>query len=149
VSRTVVNIPAANTTNVVPLTAEQAVDGSNVILHLPTVLVGGVAQAVAASQPLPVYNPGTAATALGGTIATGGSAQFIFGGTTPTNGYSISNLHLTEVMYINDVGVGSAAGASIPISALTTFVTPTGYKPPNDVSAYAATTGHPYSARRW
>jgi hypothetical protein len=142
-------IPASTSGNTVALSAEQSVDQSLAIVHVPAALVNNVATPTSPTAPLPTYNPGKAVTAEGGTVGVGGTAQSLFGGTVPVNGYLVSNLHTTEVMYLNDAGVATTTGASVPVPPMVTFVTPSGYKPPGAVSLMAATTGHAYSARRW
>lgn len=84
------------------------------------------------------------------TIAAGGTAQFVFGGT-PGNGFEIINTHATETLYIREGAVATVAdnAANIAIPPGQAYTTPLGYKPTGDVSAIAATTGHALIARRW
>jgi hypothetical protein len=145
----VVNFNDANT-RPQPFSMQQDVAQANVPMHVPAVLVGAVAQPVGPAQPLPVYNPGNPVVGEGGTIASGSQAQLVFSGATAVNGYIISNLHVSETLYANDLGVATlGSGLSIPILPGKSFQTPAGYKPPGPVSVVAATSGHAYSARRW
>ncbi|MBF6560502.1 MAG: hypothetical protein IVW56_09445 [Candidatus Binataceae bacterium] len=118
--------------------------------HVEAALVGGVATPVSSSAPMPVINAAAAPASDGsGTITAGGSAQTLFGGAVPTNGYLVANLDLTHPLYVCDVGVATAGGASIPVAAGAIFVTPDGYHPAGAVSLYGGTTGQAFAARRW
>jgi len=84
-----------------------------------------------------------------GTLATGGSAQTLFGGIVPANGFVVQN-NSSAALWISDVGVAAAGGASIQLTANGgVFATPSGYKPAGAVSLYGATTGQLFAARRW
>jgi hypothetical protein len=123
---------------------------SNLVpVHVPAALAGSVATPVSAMAPLPVVNAaGTAASDGSGTIATGGTAQSLFGGLVPANGWLVCN-NSSGALYVSDVGAASAGGASIQIAAGATFATPSGYRPPGAVSIFGATTGQAFAARRW
>ncbi len=83
-----------------------------------------------------------------GTLATGGSAQTLFGGIVPANGFPVQN-NSSAALWISDVGVASV-GASIQLAANGgMFATPSGYKPTGAVSLFGATTGQGFAARRW
>ncbi|HEX5455684.1 MAG TPA: hypothetical protein VFX06_17985 [Stellaceae bacterium] len=129
-----------------------AVDGSGnlVPLHVPAIADGqGGAAAVGAQNPLPVVNIATAAIDGSGAVATGGSAQTLFGGIVPANGFLVQN-NSSAVLWISDVGVAAEGGASIQLTANGgSFATPSGYKPAGAVSLYGATTGQAFAARRW
>jgi len=139
----------ANTT-VQPLATVTDATGNLVPLHAPAVTSGGVAAAVAPANPLPVVNTAGAAASDGsGTLATGGSAQTLFGGIVPANGFLVQN-NSSAALWISDVGAASAGGASLQLAANGgLFVTPSGYKPAGPVSLYGATTGQAFTARRW
>ena len=82
------------------------------------------------------------------TIATGGTAQSLFSGATPTNGYEIINISQTEILYFREAGTAVVAGAtSVPIATGSAYITPRGYKPSGLVSVIAATTAHPVIGR--
>jgi len=130
-----------------------AVDGSGnlVPLHAPAASdAQGIAGAVGPQNPLPVINAaGTAASDGSGTVTAGGSAQLLFGGIVPMQGFLVQN-NSSAALWISDVGTASAGGASIQLAANGgLFMTPSGYKPAGAVSIYGATTGQAFSARRW
>ena len=110
----------------------------------------GVASPVGPQNPLPVINTAGAAASDGsGTLATGGSAQTLFGGIVPVNGFLVQN-NSSAALWISDVGAASAGGASIQLAANGgIFATPSGYKPAGAVSLFGATTGQAFAARRW
>jgi hypothetical protein len=130
-----------------------AIDGNGnlVPLHTPAATSAqGVATPVGRQNPLPVINAAGAVASDGsGTLATGGSAQALFGGIVPANGYVLQN-NSAAALWISDVGTASAGGASIQLAANGgIFATPSGYKPAGAVSLFGATTGQAFAARRW
>jgi hypothetical protein len=130
-----------------------AIDGNGnlVPLHAPAATnVQGVSTAVGPQNPLPVINTAGAVASDGsGTLATGGSAQALFGGIVPASGYVVQN-NSSAALWISDVGTASAGGASIQLAANGgIFATPSGYKPAGAVSLFGATTGQAFAARRW
>jgi hypothetical protein len=123
--------------------------GNLVPVHIPALLAAGVATPVSTVTPLPVINAASSPAIDGsGMVQTGGSAQSLFGGIIPTNGWLIAN-NSSATLYVSDVGVATPGGASIPISAGSIFATPSGYRPSGAVSLYGATTGQVYAGRRW
>ena len=140
----------ANTT-VQSLSTEVDGSGNLVPVHAPAATdAQGVSTPVGPQNPLPVINvAATAANDGSGTVATGGSAQTVFGGVVPQNGFLVQN-NSSGALWISDVGVASAGGASIQLPANGgIFATPSGYKPAGAVSLYGATTGQAFAARRW
>jgi len=140
----------ANTT-VQSLSTEVDGNGNLVPVHAPaTTDALGVSTPVGLQNPLPVMNAAGAVASDGsGTVATGGSAQTLFGGILPVNGFVVQN-NSSAALWISDVGVASAGGASIQLAANGgLFATPSGYKPAGAVSLYGATTGQAFVARRW
>jgi hypothetical protein len=130
-----------------------AVDGNGnlVPVHAPASTdAQGVATPVGPQNPLPVVNTAAASASDGsGTLATGGSAQTLFGGIVPTNGFLVQN-NSSAALWISDIGVAAAGGGSIQIAANGgIFATPSGYKPAGAVSLYGTTTGQAFAARRW
>ena len=126
-------------------------NGSLVPVHAPAVTDGqGVATTVGPQNPLPVINTAAVPASDGsGAVATGGSAQTLFGGIVPVNGYLVQN-NSSAALWLSDVGVASAGGASLQLAANGgTFTTPSGYKPSGAVSLYGAATGQAFAARRW
>ena len=125
--------------------------GSLVPVHVPAATdAQGTASPVGPQNPLPVVNTAAAAASDGsGTVAAGGSAQSLFGGIVPANGFLVQN-NSSAALWICDVGVAAAGGASVQIAANGgVFMTPSGYKPGGAVSLYGATTGQAFAARRW
>ncbi len=140
----------ANTT-VQSLATEVDGNGNLVPLHAPAATnAQGVSSPVGPQNPLPVINTtGAVASDGSGTIAAGGSAQALFGGVVPANGFLVQN-NSSAALWLSDVGVASAGGASIQIGANGgVFATPSGYKPAGAVSLFGATTGQGFAARRW
>src|ERR1700686_5274451 len=130
-----------------------AIDGNGNLepLHAPAATnAQGVATPVAPQNPLPMINTaGPVASDGSGTLATGGSAQALFGGIVPVNGYVVQN-NSSAVLWISDVGTASAGGASIQLAANGgIFATPSGYRPAGGVSLFGATTRQAFAARRW
>src|SRR6266567_5198222 len=128
-----------------------AVDGNGnlVPVHAPASTSAGISTPVGPQNPLPVINTAGAVASDGsGTLATGGSAQTLFGGIVPTNGFLVQN-NSSAVLWISDVGVASAGGASVQLAANGgIFATASGYKPAGPVSLFGATTGQAFAARR-
>lgn len=130
-----------------------AVDGNGnlVPVHAPaSTNAQGVATPAGPLNPLPVISTaGAAATDGSGTLAAGGSAQPLFGGLVPINGFLVQN-NSTAALWLSDVGTASAGGVSIQVAPNGgLFATPSGYKPAGAVSLFGATTGQPFAARRW
>jgi hypothetical protein len=83
-----------------------------------------------------------------GQISVGGTAQTLFSGLTPVNGYLLQN-NSASVLYVSDVGTASNSSAILQLNPGVMWVTPAGYKPPGPVSIYGATSGQAYAARKW
>lgn len=94
---------------------------------------------------------GAAGTAGDTTVTLGGTAQNLFSGTTPTNGFEVSNPDATEDLWVSDSGAAVINGQGSwrlgPNGG--TYTTPGGYKPVGAVSVLGATTAHKITARRW
>ena len=132
------------------LSTELDGNGNLVPLHAPASVSAGVAIPVGPANPLPVINTAAAVASDGsGTVAAGGSAQTLFGGTVPVNGFLVQN-NSSSALWVCDTGTASAGGASIQLAANGgLFATPPGYKPAGAVSLYGGTTGQAFAARRW
>ena len=138
----------ANTTTQ-PISTQSDVAGNLVPMHASAAVLGGIATPVGPTTPLPVVNTaGSAAVDGSGTVAAGGTAQVLFAGVVPSNGYLVAN-NSSQTLYISDVGVATPGGASIPIPAGAVFMTPSGYNPAGAVSLWGSTTGQAFAARRW
>ena len=83
-----------------------------------------------------------------GTVTTGGSAQTLFSGAVPANGYMIQNTSAHD-MWINDEGTAAVGSGIYLASKSAPFITPPGYKPPGVVSLLGTTTSDTFVARRW
>ena len=126
-------------------------NGNLVPLHAPaSTNAQGISTPVGPQSPLPVINvAGAAASDGSGALAAGGSAQMLFGGIVPSNGFLVQN-NSSAALWLSDAGTASAGGASIQLAANGgTFATPSGYKPVGAVSLFGATTGQAFAARRW
>jgi hypothetical protein len=137
--------------NTVVQSLSTGLDGSGnlVPVHLPAALVAGIATPVNTTAPLPVINSAGAPAIDGsGTIAAAGTAQLLFGGVTPVNGWLVAN-NSSATLYVSDVGSATIGGASIPIAAGALFATPSGYTPAGPVSIYGTSPGQAFAARRW
>jgi hypothetical protein len=133
------------------LATESDGSGNLVPLHAPAVTSAqGVSTPVGSQNPLPVINTAAVAASDGsGTVATGGTAQTLFGGVVPANGFLVQN-NSNAALWLSDVGMASAGGASVQLAASGgLFVTPSGYKPAGAVSLFGGTTGQAFAARRW
>lgn len=123
--------------------------GNLVPVHAPAAIIGGTATPVSPASPLPVINAaGSAASDGSGTIGAGGTAQTLFGGVVPTNGWLVAN-NSAATLYVSDVGTATPGGASIPVAPGAVFATPPGYKPAGAVTLFGATSGQAFAARRW
>jgi hypothetical protein len=133
------------------LSTQSDANGNLVPVHAPAATdQQGVSTPVGPQNPLPVINTaGTAASDGSGAVAAGGSAQALFGGAVPANGFLVQN-NSAASLWVCDVGTASAGGASVQIAANGgLFATPPGYKPGGAVSLFGATTGQAFAARRW
>ncbi len=85
------------------------------------------------------------------TITTGGTAQNLFGGATPTNGFAIYNPDPVNDLWISDTTTAAANGlGSIRVVANGGgYETPPGCKPIGAVSVIGAVTAQKITARRW
>jgi hypothetical protein len=85
------------------------------------------------------------------TITTGGTAQTLFGGVVPVNGFQILNPDASTDLWVSDSTTAAVNGVgSIRVVANGGgFETPPDYKPIGAVSIVAATTGTKITARRW
>ncbi|MBV8061634.1 MAG: hypothetical protein JO253_08950 [Alphaproteobacteria bacterium] len=99
----------------------------------------------------PVSLTGNAATDGSTTLTTGGTAQNLFGGTVPTNGYAICNPDPSNDLWVSDSTTAAANGVgSIRVAANGGYyATEAGQRPLGAVSVYGATTGQKITARRW
>ena len=85
------------------------------------------------------------------TITTGGTAQNLFGGVTPTDGYSVCNPDPTNDLWVSDSTTAAANGqGSLRVAANGGYyATENGQKPIGAVSVFGAVTAQKITARRW
>lgn len=98
----------------------------------------------------PTVTVGRATTGGDASIAVGGTAQVLFAGATPANGWKICNPDPAEDLWVSDTGTAAPNGAGcyrVPAGGILT--TEPLEKPCGPVSVYGATTGHPITARAW
>lgn len=88
-----------------------------------------------------------------GTITTGGTAQNLFSGVRPANGWQVCNPDGTNALWVSDTTTAAAnASGSIAVAALSCYAPPLPGSAPNvlgAVSIVGANTGQKYTARRW
>ncbi|MCW6510997.1 hypothetical protein [Lichenifustis flavocetrariae] len=83
-------------------------------------------------------------------ITAGGTAQTLFSGATPANGWKIANPDPAEDLWVSDSTTAAPNGQGstrVPAGGIVT--TEPGEKPCGPVSVYGATTGHFITARAW
>ena len=142
-------LPVADSNTIItPSATQQDAGGSPAPVYPAALIVDGVATPVGPDNPLPVAGQVSIASDGSGTITCGYSAQLLFGGVVPKNGYLVCN-NSPHPLYVSDVGAASGGGSAIHIAPYTTFVTPPGYAPQQAVSLYGPTTGQSFAARRW
>ena len=85
------------------------------------------------------------------TITAGGTAQTLFGGVVPINGYAVYNPDSTNDLWVSDTGTAASNGqGSIRVAANGGgFETPGSYRPVGVISVIGASTGQKITARRW
>ena len=113
-------------------------------------------QASASNMPdsgmaTPIKLSGNSTTDGSTTLTTGGTAQNLFSGTVPSNGYSICNPDPTNDLWVSDSATAAANGqGSIRIAANGGYyATEPGQKPMSAVSIIGTVTGQKITARRW
>ena len=86
-----------------------------------------------------------------GTIATGGTAQQLFGGTTPAHGFMVYNVDGANILWISLTTTAAANTAqSIPLPPMGgNFVTPMGFVPIGAISIIGQSSGQQFTAIKW
>lgn len=82
-----------------------------------------------------------------GTVLAARTAQMLFGGDVPENGFLVQNNSPTA-MWVNDMGIAEV-GSGIRIAGNDEWRTPAGYKPAGAVSLFCASVGRQFTARCW
>ena len=83
-------------------------------------------------------------------ITAGGTAQMLFSGATPVNGWKVANPDPAEDLWVSDSTTAAPNGQGsyrIPAGGIVT--TEPGEKPCGPVGIYGASTGHVLTARSW
>lgn len=112
----------------------------------------GVVNAInAAALTPPIAVTGTTSADGSTTITLGGTAQNLFAGATPTNGWEVCNPDTTEDLWVSDstTALANGAGSYRVVLGGGCYGLPFGSKPLGAVSVVAATTGHKITARKW
>ena len=83
-------------------------------------------------------------------VAVGGTAQTLFSGATPANGWKVANPDPAEDLWVSDSTTAAPNGlGSYRVPAGGILTTEPLERPPGPVSVYAATSGHAITARAW
>lgn len=84
-------------------------------------------------------------------ITTGGTAQTLFNGVVPQNGFEICNPDATNDLWVSDssVALANGQGSYRVVANGGTYTTPIGYGPVGPVSIVGAVTAQKITARRW
>lgn len=140
------NIAAAHVT-VDSAGAEKGITGNPVAVADASVVAAIVAAAL--TPPLPVT--GITGSDGSGTITAGGTAQNLFAGATPTNGFEVINPDASEDLWVSlSTTAAPNASGSIRVAANGgAYSTPLGMKPWHAISIVGATTGHKFTAAKW
>lgn len=85
------------------------------------------------------------------TITTGGTAQYLFGGATPINGFEITNPDAVNDLWFSDstIAAVNGVGSTRVVANGGSYDTPPDYKPVGAVSIISATSGAKITAKRW
>lgn len=85
------------------------------------------------------------------TITAGGTAQNLFAGVTPANGFAVYNPNSSDDLWVSDSTTAAPNGVgSIRVAANGGgYESPNNYKPIGAISVYGPTTGDAVTARRW
>ena len=86
-----------------------------------------------------------------GTIAAGGTAQSLFGGTTPAHGFLVVNVDAANTLWLSCTTAAAANTAqSIPLAPMGgMFTLPINVVPLGAISIFGNTTGQQYTAIKW
>ena len=120
-----------------------------------SVLDSAVLAAITASAITPPLSvKGVAGTDGSTTVTAGGTAQNLFSGATPANGFAVCNPDASEVLWVSDTTTAAAnATGSVMVpaggSACYSVGVGPGRRPIQAVSVYGATTGHKITASSW
>jgi hypothetical protein len=86
-----------------------------------------------------------------GSITLGGTAQNVFSGRVPANGYEVCNSDATNDLWLSNTGTAAANSAgSVRVPANGgCYITRPGYQPQKAVSIVGANTAQKFTAKKW
>lgn len=114
-----------------------------------SVTLDGNGNPVTPTNPLSTSIGSTSASG-DGTITAGGTAQPLFGGVAPVNGWKVANANPTQDLWVSDNGVTAAPNTGYRIFANGgQYATEAGEKPIGVLSIYGPVTGQAFTARKW
>jgi hypothetical protein len=131
-----------------PISTQLDAASNLVPVHVPASVIGGIATPVSTAAPLPVEIAGLPAVVGDSTIVSATSAQTLFSGVAPVNGFSICN-NCASAMFISDGGAAANNVGFYCAGSGGIYTTPPSYKPVGPVSVYGGTNGGNFAARRW
>lgn len=104
-----------------------------------------------ASNPLSVIPGGSAVSSYAEvSITTGGTAQNLFGGVAPVNGYEVINNSPSPCWWREGgTATGVAPSTQLAGGPGVSYKTPFGYKPQGIVNVYCSDTSHSLTTRGW
>ena len=115
-----------------------------------TTMAGSLPVVLASDHPTVPVTAGKATTAGDAIVTVGGTAQVLFAGVTPANGWKVANPDPAEDLWVSDSGTAAPnAQGSYRLPAGGILTTEPGEKPCGPLSVYGATTGHAITARSW
>ncbi len=98
----------------------------------------------------PAVTVGRVAAGGDASVTAGGTAQVLFAGATPANGWKVANPDPAEDLWVSDSATAAPNGqGSFRVPAGGILTTEPGERPCGPVSVYGATAGHPVTARAW
>lgn len=116
---------------------------------MPVTDASVVAAIQAAALTTPLAITGTTTTAAQVTVTTGGTAQNLFSGVAPVNGYEVCDPNATGDLWLSETTT-AAANAGYRVQANGgCYDSPTGSKPGGVVSVFGATTAMKITVKSW
>ena len=122
------------------------------VVYTGGALNASVAGTVSTVDALIIAIPNAATASDGsGTVVSGGTAQTLFSGVVPTNGFTVHNPDASEDLWISMTNTVTAngQGAIIVAQGGGSYTTPSGLKPAQAITLVATTSGHKFTAIKW
>jgi len=111
---------------------------------------GGAIQGTTGGVPVPIAPTGWTATDGSVTITTGGTAQNLFSGATPTHSWEVNNPNASDVCWVSDTTTAAVNGkGSRQMNPGGGWVNPPGRNPTGAVSVLCPTTNDVLTASEW